>query len=192
MTLLCAWLAGAASASESAGSMAVSGWANAPVGHVVFCRHFPEQCVAQGAAGPVVLDDAHWAELERVNSSVNAAIAPATDMQIYRMEELWTLPGTTGDCEDYVLMKRKQLLERGWPTSALLIAVVFDEVGDGHAVLIARTTHGDFTLDNKTDDIRLWNRTGYRFVKRQSDLDPRKWVSVGDPGSATRTTAAPQ
>lgn len=192
MTGLYLGLAAAASASESIGTMAVSGWANAPIGHVAFCRSFPEQCQAYGAKGPVVLDSLRWAELQRLNASVNAAIAPATDMDIYQTEELWTLPDTTGDCEDYVLMKRKLLVERGWPTSALLIAVVFDEVGDGHAVLIARTTHGDFTLDNKTDEIRLWNRTGYRFVKRQSDADPRKWVSVGDPGSVTRTTAAPQ
>jgi predicted transglutaminase-like cysteine proteinase len=91
-----------------------------------------------------------------------------------------------------VLLKRKDLVARGWPTSALSIAVVYDEIGDGHAVLLVRTTSGDYVLDNKTDEIRLWSDTGYLFVKRQSDSDPRKWVAVGNPNMPSRSTAAPR
>jgi predicted transglutaminase-like cysteine proteinase len=70
--------------------------------------------------------------------------------------------------------------------------VVFDEVGDGHAVLLVRTSSGDFVLDNKTDTIRAWQDTAYRFVKRQSVADPNRWVSVGDPRWTTQNTAAPR
>ena len=103
---------------------------------------------------------------------------------------MWTLPDAYGDCEDYVLLKRKLLVERGWSTSDLLVSVVFDEVGDGHAVLLARTTRGDFVLDNKTDRVLRWYETAYHFVKRQSVSDPNRWVSVGDPRWTTQNTAA--
>jgi predicted transglutaminase-like cysteine proteinase len=39
------------------------------------------------------------------------------------------------DCEDYVLLKRRMLMQAGWPREALLVTVVRDKKGDGHAVL---------------------------------------------------------
>ena len=83
-----------------------------------------------------------------------------------------------GDCEDYALLKRHLLIKRGWPVSSLLITVVRDENGDGHAILTARVAQGDFILDNKAGDVRPWSRTGYRFVMRQSYLNPRVWMSL--------------
>ena len=89
-------------------------------------------------------------------------------------------------------MKRKLLVERGWSTGALLVTVVFDEIGDGHAVLLVRTDRGELVLDNKTDAVLAWYETAYRFVKRQSVADPNRWVSVGDPRWTARSTAAPR
>jgi predicted transglutaminase-like cysteine proteinase len=77
-----------------------------------------------------------------------------------------------------VLLKRKRLMALGWPASALLITVVRDERGDGHAILTARTQQGDFILDNKTDEIKLWHEVPYQFVMRQSYLNPRVWLSL--------------
>jgi len=37
---------------------------------------------------------------------------------------------------------------------------------------------GDFILDNKAEDVRLWNETPYQFVMRQSYLNPRVWVAL--------------
>ena len=71
------------------------------------------------------------------------------------------LPTDRGDCEDYALLKQKLLIERGWPSSSLLMTVVRDEKGEGHAVLTARTSQGDFVLDNKVEAVKLWNRSGY-------------------------------
>jgi len=68
------------------------------------------------------------------------------------------------------------------------VTVVRDRQGDGHAVLTVRTDRGDYVLDNETSDIRLWHQTGYRFVKRQSSVDPNLWVTVG-PGSAPASVA---
>ena len=160
--------------------MPVRGKASAPVGYVDFCRRFQGECVARGPDRPVELTPQRWREMQQVNIAANRSVTPVTDSEYYNVEEFWTLPGAYGDCEDYVLIKRKWLIEQGWPTGALLMAVVFDEVGDGHAVLIARTTRGDFALDNKTDEIRPWHQTPYIYVKRQSVSDPNRWVSIGD------------
>jgi predicted transglutaminase-like cysteine proteinase len=170
-------------------SMQVGGWSNPPVGYVDFCRHFADQCTVRGVDAPVVLSEQHWRDLQEVNTFVNHIVSPVTDLEYYHRDEVWTLPETYGDCEDYVLLKRKWLIDRGWATGSLLVTVVFDEVGDGHAVLLARTNRGDFVLDNKTDKMRRWYETDYRFVKRQSTTDPNRWVSIGDPRWTTQNTA---
>jgi predicted transglutaminase-like cysteine proteinase len=193
LIVLVAMTAGAAGTSRAEQfSMKVSGWTNPPVGYVDFCRHYPQECEAHGPSVAEDLTSERWRDLRQVNSHINHSIVPATDLAYYKTEEVWTLPDAYGDCEDYVLLKRKRLIERGWPTGTLLVTVVFDEVGDGHAVLLARTTRGDFVLDNKTDDILAWYDTRYRFVKRQSVADPNRWVAVGDPRWATQSTAAPR
>ncbi|WP_164212860.1 transglutaminase-like cysteine peptidase, partial [Stenotrophomonas maltophilia] len=78
-----------------------------------------------------------------------------------------------------VLLKKQMLIRAGLPASALLITVVRDRKGDGHAILTVKTDRGDYILDNENDEIRLWHATGYRFVKRQSQEDPNRWVTVG-------------
>jgi predicted transglutaminase-like cysteine proteinase len=170
--------------------MQVSGWTNPPVGYVDFCRNFPGQCVPQGSGSAKSLTEESWRDLQDVNFTVNHSVSPVTDLLYYQRDEVWTLPQAYGDCEDYVLLKRKLLVERGWSTGDLLVSVVFDEVGDGHAVLLARTSRGDFVLDNKTDRVNRWYDTAYHFVKRQSVDDPNRWVSLGDPRWTTQNTAA--
>jgi predicted transglutaminase-like cysteine proteinase len=153
--------------------------AQPPYGFIRFCEVQPEEC----AAGAI--DDARFqatperlSELDQVNRAVNRDIEPATDMEIYGVTELWTLPTKRGDCEDFALLKRHRLIARGWPVGALLMTVVRDEKNEGHAVLTARTTQGDFILDNKVESVRLWNQTPYHYVMRQSYLDPKVWVSL--------------
>lgn len=165
--------------------MRVYGVTKPPYGYVQFCRRTPEQC-RQGppedqrlSAGPERLS-----ELDKINRAVNKEIEPATDIDVYGVAEYWTLPSTRGDCEDYVLLKRKRLMARGWPASSLLITVVRDEKGEGHAVLTARTVQADFVLDNKVDEIKVWHRTNYEFIMRQSYLNPNIWMSL-DPKEAS-------
>lgn len=183
---------GAAFAGAPSASLKVNGAANPPLGHVVFCLSDPAECQPHGSARPFDLTPERWHELNQINIAVNRSIAPVTDYDFYRTEEVWTLPDGYGDCEDYALLKRSRLVAAGWPTSTLLMAVVFDEVGDGHAVLLAHTEQGDFVLDNKTDEIRRWYETAYQYVKRQDENDPHRWVSIGDPRWTTRATAAPR
>lgn len=171
--------------------MRVYGAAPAPYGFVAFCERTPSECAA--TSGPDARFDgspARLSELDQVNRIVNAKIAPATDLELYGIVEHWTLPTDKGDCEDYALLKRQILIKKGWPSSALLITVVRDEQGDGHAVLTARTAQGDFILDNKRSDIRLWSQTGYRFIMRQSFVDPRLWMALS-PDSNDRYNNTP-
>ncbi len=159
--------------------MRVYGPVQPPYGYVRFCEAKPDECSALGGEERRFHPSpARLSELDEINRKINRAIEPATDEEIYGMSEHWTLPGRRGDCEDYALLKRKVLMQRGWPASALLLTVVRDEKGDGHAVLTARTAHGDFLLDNKVDDVRLWNESKYTYVMRQSYLNPRVWVSL--------------
>jgi predicted transglutaminase-like cysteine proteinase len=116
-----------------------------------------------------------------INSWVNQKIKPLTDLEHWGVKERWSYPDDGyGDCEDYVLLKRRMLMEARWPRQTLLITVVRDERGDGHAVLTVKTDRGEFILDNQRPEILLWSETGYRFVKRQSQTDPNLWVSLGD------------
>ncbi|MCH9764573.1 MAG: transglutaminase-like cysteine peptidase [Alphaproteobacteria bacterium] len=165
--------------------MRVYGPVQPPYGYVRFCEAKPEECAAAGGEDRRFKPSpARLSQLDEINRKINRAIQPATDEEIYGMSEHWTIPGRRGDCEDYALLKRKVLMQRGWPASALLLTVVRDEKGDGHAVLTARTAHGDFLLDNKFDDVRLWNASGYTYVMRQSYLNPRVWVSL-DPAQTS-------
>ena len=117
----------------------------------------------------------------RVNKSVNKAIKPLTDLEHWGLVERWSYPDDGyGDCEHYVLLKRRMLIQSGWPREALLVTVVRDRNGEGHAVLTVTTNKGDYVLDNQNEDILLWSKTGYRFVKRQSQSNPNVWVSLGD------------
>ena len=169
-----------------AAAMQVHGTVDAPEAFLRFCDRTPDDCTLSSDFGRRVLMTAERrAELDEVNTLVNSTIKPASDIQTYGVLEYWALPVTAGDCEDYSLLKRHILISRGWPPSALLMTVVLDEVGDGHAILTARTEQGDFILDNKVSDIRAWYKTGYRFVMRQSYRDPKVWFLLDPASSAT-------
>lgn len=159
--------------------MRVFGTAYPPFGFVQFCERMPVECQAGTIVeARIAATPDRLSELDQVNRAINRQIVPTTDLELYGTNEYWTIPSTHGDCEDYVLLKRRVLIERGWPPSALLITVVRDDQGEGHAVLTARTQHGDFILDNKTSDMKLWHQTGYRFVMRQSYINPKLWMSL--------------
>ena len=164
---------------RAAAFMRIYGPASPPHGFVRFCENRPEECSADnGQENRFDANTDRLSELDDINRLINHAIAPATDMEVYGVREHWTLPSSRGDCEDYALLKRRMLIGRGWPVSSLLLTVVRDEKGDGHAVLTARTLQGDFILDNKVENVRLWSQVPYEFVMRQSYLNPLVWVAL--------------
>ncbi len=166
--------------------------AKAPIGWVEFCIEYDPECKTQPSqARDVMLSASAWKDLERVNLWVNSHVKPMTDMEHWGVVERWNYPDDGyGDCEDYVLLKRKMLIKAGWPREALLITVVRDKRGDGHAILTVKTDKGEFILDNQNDQILLWSDTGYRFVKRQSQADPNVWIGLGEPRPAQATATS--
>ena len=72
----------------------------------------------------------------------------------------------------------RKLAERGLSLSNLLITVVRKPDGEGHAVLTVRTDKGDLILDNLNDSVKTWNKTPYRFLKRQASDHTGRWVTI--------------
>lgn len=154
-----------------------------------FCRRYPDECrVDLSEPAVIALNPAVWRTLSTINRRVNARIKPITDMAHWGVVDRWDFPDDGfGDCEDIQLLKRKMLIERRLPRRALLMTVVIDEIGEGHAVLMVRTDKGDLILDNKTNAVLPWQRTGYSFVKREGQ-DGKAWVSLNS-GASPVTTA---
>lgn len=152
-----------------------------PIGWIQFCREIPAECLTQKTpVRRVTVSETRWRELVEVNLHFNRSIVAITDQEQYGLMENWTYAKTgKGDCEDYVLEKRRELVRRGWPASTLLITVVLDKEGNGHAVLTVVTDRGEFVLDNQTDQILPWSKSELTFIKRQSPTDPNAWVELG-------------
>ena len=162
-----------------------------PYGWVDFCGRRPGECrVPILEAVDLDLSAKTLRMLDRVNRSVNAMIEPVSNMDHWgTMLDHWDYPvDGKGDCKIYALEKRRELLALGFPRQALLMTIVRDLEGNGHTILTVKTDKGEIILDNMVDEIRGWDQTGYKFVKRQSQSNPNVWVSVG-PVSAPITTA---
>lgn len=164
-----------------AGSMTVGGFTSQPIGHYEFCQANPEECsIRPRDQKPLRLTEATFRQIIGVNDAVNAAVKPMSDMDIYGKEEVWAYPAGVGDCEDYALEKRRALAQRGISLANLLMTVVRKADGEGHAILTVRTDQGDLILDNLNAEVLSWDRTGYRFLKRQSSQNTGRWVSIQD------------
>lgn len=169
----------------------IGGTTSIPVGHAEFCNSRPDECRADpNPVAAVPLTEGLWQQLLSVNAGINQQVVPVTDQDLYQVAEFWTYPNGYGDCEDYALAKRRELINAGWPASTLLMAVVKQANGEGHAVLMVRTDRGDLVLDNQIGSIDLWSQTPYKFIKRQSQADAGQWVDMIDTRDIVVATAA--
>lgn len=141
----------------------------APLGYQLMCLKNPAECKGGGAAKVSATEDT-MAILRRVNSNVNASIRPRNDGGA----DVWNASATSGDCEDYVLAKRRALIKAGLPSSSLRIAYVKTRSGVGHAILVVKTSKGDYVLDNLNRSVRPLSQSGYRVVS-MSGANPMKW-----------------
>ena len=142
----------------------------APFAHVMFCQANPQECTVRRSRWSrldVVLNEARYKTLRAVNDNPQVAGG-----------DLWSLNPKSGDCEDYAITKRHELVARGWPVRALRLAVAYTPFGEGHAVLVVRTNQGDLVLDNRNSAIRPWNKTGLKWVKIEAAGNPAKWMAV--------------
>lgn len=164
----------------SANQMKETGWTTQPIGHYTFCQELPSECRANGKVSPDPLPRSKWNAMVKINNRVNTTVQPRTDMEMWGVNEVWSYPKDQGDCEDYVLLKRHLLQNAGFHPGNLLITVVRQPNGDGHAVLTVRTAMGEFILDNMRGEIRDWRDTEYTYLKRQSSTNSGRWVGLED------------
>ena len=102
------------------------------------------------AARDVVLSPRAWRDLADVNNWVNNAVKPITDLDHWGVVEKWSYPDDGyGDCEDYVLLKRRMLIEAGWPREALLITVVRDQMATATRCSPSRPTRATSSWTTK-------------------------------------------
>lgn len=150
------------------GSPAVA--AEGPPGFQVLCILKPAECKG-GGASQVAVTDAMMATMTQVNRRVNRAIRPKSDGRV----DVWSVNVKSGDCEDYALAKRRQLIDAGVPASSLRIAYVKTRSGVDHAILVVNTSKGKFVLDNLNSSVVPLSQTRYRVMSMQT-ANPLNWT----------------
>jgi len=153
----------------------------APMAFTQFCMRYQSQCKPQKIVfrgGPVRMTEKRWDDLKQVNKTVNASIVPEPNTEGLAGEK-WIINPASGDCNDYAVSKRFELLKRGWPARTLLLSEVKTSWGEGHLILVVRTSVGDVVLDNLTPQIRPWTSAPYQWVRMQTPKNPNFWASLG-------------
>jgi len=168
----------------------VGGATLVPYGWMDFCARYQGECAASGSAADITLTPSAFRRIAQINKWVNANVRARSDLEQWGLVDRWDYPSNgQGDCEDYVLLKRRLLADEGFPLQALLVTVVKDERGEGHAVLTVKTNQGEFVLDNLREGVKPWTATPYKFVKRQSQTDPNAWLAIGEQAGSPAVVA---
>jgi len=174
------------SLSEAVPAMPTGGETMPPSGLLGFCVKHLSDCAATTSNVPAVdLTAQRLRQLQSVQTSVNAAIVAAEVPN-----NAWDYPiNGYGECNQYALEKRRQLIALGWSRGDLLLTSALTEHGEGHLVLLVRTSSGDVVLDNRVSEVVSWTSLPYQWLAQQSEQSLVKWVSVVDP-SKTRPAVA--
>lgn len=151
-----------------------------PFAHTRFCLQYKDDCRVNTTAfrgSAMTLDAERWAELNEVNARVNRTIAYEGNSGGLDAER-WLISPAAGDCNDYAVTKRHELIARGWPARALLLAEVVVASGEHHLVLVIHSKQGDYIADNLVGHIRAWSLAPYSWVRIQSPTNPHFWSTV--------------
>jgi len=154
----------------------------APMAFTQFCLKYPSDCKSGRLlleGDRIELNDMRRSELETINRTVNSSIRPERNEDGLAGEK-WLLSPLRGDCNDYAVTKRHQLIARGWPARTVLLSEVVTVSGEHHLVTVVRTNSGDLVLDNLTDQIKPWSRTPYRWLRIQTPKNPNYWASISE------------
>ncbi|QIG98779.1 MULTISPECIES: transglutaminase-like cysteine peptidase [unclassified Bradyrhizobium] len=160
----------------------------APMAYTMFCMRYSDECKQKPRArmvfrgGAMRLTKQRIADLIEVNASVNRQITPQRNERGLADEE-WLINPARGDCNDYAVSKRHELLARGWPMRNLLLSEVVTSWGEHHLVLVVRAKGGDIVLDNLNAQIRNWSQAHYRWVRMQTPANPDHWAAVAQLGA---------
>lgn len=152
--------------------VASEGKASAPLGFQILCLQNPSACV-NSTASQIEYSPRTMQIISTTNRAVNGTIVAKNDVGI----DQWAINPSQGDCEDYALTKRAELVAAGMPISALRIATALTSSGEGHAVLVVRTNRGDMVLDNRTDSIKPWGKSNLNMLTI-SGANPSQWFNL--------------
>lgn len=147
--------------------MVLSGEVAPPQGYVDFCIRNPAEC-------KIPLTNRVLTNLKNVNRAVNDRI-----QQKEEAVDIWDLAEDgDGDCEDFVLLKRKYLREL-YPAyaAAFRIALVWTELDQYHAVLTVHTFDGVYVLDSRYQQVAIWNSYPYIWSVMESP-GSQKWSII--------------
>ncbi len=159
-----------------------------PLSYIKFCMNWAEQCQAGSSQDLIPFDQSTMTKLEQINVQVNRSIRPqqrAAETSI----DVWQINPTNGDCNDYAVSKRHALIQQGFPRGALLLASAMTSWGEAHLVLVVRTSQGDYVLDNLRSRVQLWDKTGYRWLNRESASNPMHWERIAKPTKNIQTVS---
>lgn len=155
-----------------------------PFAYTHFCLRYADDCREHGHAfrrpRPVVLTDARLKELAQINQKVNRSIIPHAYINDTSYDT-WRIAPAQGDCNDYAVTKRHELLARGWPSRSVLLAEVVTTWGEHHLVLVVRTDKQDLVLDNLNANIKTWSKTPYQWVRIESPTYRSLWSTIKTP-----------
>jgi predicted transglutaminase-like cysteine proteinase len=158
-----------------------------PIGHTRFCLQYPADCEVHGVdfrRRNIALTVERLNDLNDVNRKVNRDIVPEVTSGNGATEQ-WVIAPPAGDCKDYAITKRHELLARGWPSRALLLSEVVVPDGEHHLVLVVRTKDVDVVLDNLNANIRPVAMTyrQYQWIRIETPQNPKFWARVRAPGA---------
>lgn len=159
-------------------NMQTFGGTSIPIGAYEYCQRYSERCQYPPRASALQLSKETWDKVVAINTNVNLAVRPISDLDNFGVEERWELPRDRGDCEDYVLAKKQELSRIGIPLGAMRVTVVYDANDGGHAVLTLVTDLGDFILDNNNNSVLRWQEAELTYVKRQKPGNLLRWESL--------------
>jgi predicted transglutaminase-like cysteine proteinase len=171
-TLLCVMAQPAASTTHSVAP------AMTPMGHTFFCLHYADECQPT-PAGPAKPSDAaaQWRDLQSIQARVNQAIVPQDD-DSGPSDRNWLIWPRQGDCDDYAVTKRHELLQHGWPSSDVVLAEV-SLLGSGkhHLVVVVHGAETEWVLDSRKPDVMRFAelRDDYIWLRVQSADNPKFW-----------------
>ena len=139
-----------------------------PENYSIFCLQYAGACDLEGARMVV------WSAVERarvalINAQVNQEIEFVSDWDFNGVDDVWDYPlNCQGDCEDFALEKRRRLVENGFPSASLTMAIAFHEMQYfPHAVLLVETSKGTWVLDNLYETVLCWDAVPYIFTHRE-------------------------
>lgn len=108
---------------------------------------------------PACVDNGRWRQISSVHNHVNRAVTYKPDTN-----NTWQIAKETGDCEDFTLRYRAELLSRGWHSRNLMPALCKTPAGINHMNLLVNTSQGIYVLDNRHSTVKPYAQAQCKYI----------------------------